>query len=56
MKREMNGVRWWVEGDVKGLFDTDKRFLHLMGQFLKARYVEDWRYLDVEFIREQVVI
>ena len=23
---------------------TDKRFLHLIGQFLKAGYVEDWRY------------
>jgi group II intron reverse transcriptase/maturase len=59
VKREMNGVRWWVEGDIKGFFDhvnhdtllnilskriTDKRFLHLIGQFLKAGYVEDWRY------------
>ena len=55
----MYGVRWWVEGDIKGFFDhvshdtlitilskriTDKRFLHLIGQFLKAGYVEDWRY------------
>jgi len=59
VKREMNGVRWWVEGDIKGYFDnvdhdtllrilskriTDKRFLHLIGQFLKAGYVEDWKY------------
>src|SRR6266568_4064587 len=59
VKREMNGVRWWVEGDIKGFFDnvkhdtllsilskriTAKRFLHLIGQFLKAGYVEDWRY------------
>jgi group II intron reverse transcriptase/maturase len=59
VKREMNGVRWWVEGDIKGFFDhvnhdtllsilskriTDKRFLHLIGQFLKAGYVEDWRH------------
>src|SRR6266568_4530982 len=59
VKRDMNGVRWWVEGDIKGYFDnvnhetllrilskriTDKRFLHLIGQFLKAGYVEDWRY------------
>ena len=21
VKREMNGVRWWVEGDIKGYFD-----------------------------------
>src|SRR5260370_22420506 len=59
VKRDMNGVRWWVEGDIKGFFDhvnhdtllrilskriTDKRLLHLIGQFLKASYVEDWRY------------
>ncbi len=59
VKREMQGVRWWVEGDIKGYFDnvnhdtllrilskriTDKRFLHLIGQFLKAGYVEDWKY------------
>ncbi len=59
IKREMNGVRWWVEGDIKGYFDnvnhdtllrilskriTDKRFLHLIGQFLKAGYAEDWKY------------
>ncbi len=58
IKNEMYGVRWWVEGDIKGFFDnvshdilltilskpiTDKRFLHLIEQFLKAGYVEDWR-------------
>ena len=47
------------KGDSEGFFDnvhhdtllrilskriTDKRFLHLIGQFLKAGYVEDWRY------------
>jgi len=57
--KNMPGTRWWVEGDIKGYFDTvnhetllkimnkritDKRFLHLVGQFLKAGYVEDWRY------------
>lgn len=57
--KEMNGVRWWVEGDIKGFFDnlnhdtmlkilskriTDKRFLHLIEQFLKAGYIEDWQY------------
>ncbi len=59
VKREMTGTRWWVEGDIKGFFDhvnhetllrilskriTDKRFLNLIGQLLKAGYVEDWRY------------
>jgi group II intron reverse transcriptase/maturase len=57
--KRMNGIRWWVEGDIKGFFDnldhetllriigkriTDKRFLHLIEQFLKAGYVEDWQY------------
>jgi len=53
--KRMHGVRWWVEGDIQSFFDqvqhdillgilskriTDKRFLHLIGQFLKAGYVE----------------
>lgn len=57
--KRMNGVRWWVEGDIKGFFDnlnhdtllrilskriTEKRFLHLIEQFLKAGYIEDWQY------------
>jgi len=55
----MNGTRWWVEGDIKGCFDsichhtlltilgkniTDKRFLHLIRQLLKAGYMEKWEY------------
>ncbi len=59
IKTEMTGTRWWVEGDIKGFFDhvnhetllsilsrriSDTRFLHLIGQLLKAGYVEDWRY------------
>jgi group II intron reverse transcriptase/maturase len=57
--KKMIGARWWVEGDIKGFFDnvnhatllrilgkriTDRRFLHLLGQFLKAGYIEDWKY------------
>jgi retron-type reverse transcriptase len=57
--KKMPGIRWWVEGDIKGFFDhlghetlvsilskriKDKRFLHLIGQFLRAGYVEDWHY------------
>jgi len=57
--KKITGIRWWVEGDIKGFFDhvnhetmlrilnkriTDQRFLHLIDQFLKAGYVEDWRY------------
>jgi group II intron reverse transcriptase/maturase len=57
--KRLNGIRWWVEGDIKGFFDnlnhdtllsilskriTDKRFLHLIKQFLRAGYMEDWQY------------
>ncbi|MBU0494685.1 MAG: group II intron reverse transcriptase/maturase [Chloroflexi bacterium] len=57
--KRMTGVRWWVEGDIAGFFDnlchdtlirilsqriTDQRFLHLIEQFLRAGYVEDWQY------------
>ena len=57
--KKMRGVRWWVEGDIHGFFDNldhstmlrilnkriqDKRFLHLIEQFLRAGYVEDWQY------------
>ena len=57
--KKMTGIRWWVEGDIAGFFDnlshdtlrsilskriTDQRFLHLITQFLRAGYVEDWRY------------
>jgi group II intron reverse transcriptase/maturase len=57
--KKIVGIRWWVEGDIKGFFDhvnhdtmlrilnkriTDQRFLHLIKQFLKAGYVENWRY------------
>ena len=57
--KTMRGTRWWVEGDIRGFFDnlhhdtllrilskriTDQRFLHLISQFLKAGYVDNWRY------------
>lgn len=53
------GVKWFVEGDIKGFFDNidhevmvgilaeriqDERFLRLIRKFLKAGYLEDWRY------------
>ena len=53
------GVRWFVEGDVKGCFDNidhevllsvlgekfhDNRFLRLLTYLLKAGYMEDWKY------------
>ena len=57
--KKMTGVRWWIEADVRSFFDnlshdillkilskriTDKRFLHLIKQFLRAGYIEDWEY------------
>jgi group II intron reverse transcriptase/maturase len=57
--KKMTGVRWWIEGDIEGFFDnlnhetllkilnkriTDPRFLHLIKQFLKAGYIENWQY------------
>ena len=53
------GVRWFVEGDIKGCFDNidhevllsvlgeklhDNRFLNLLKYLLKAGYMEDWKY------------
>lgn len=59
LKQEFNGARWFVEGDIKGCFDNidhavlvglinkkikDARLVKLIYKFLKAGYVEDWRY------------
>ena len=53
------GVRWCVEGDIKGCFDNidhevllsvlgeklhDNRFLNLLKYLLKAGFMEDWKY------------
>ena len=54
-----DGMKWLVEVDIKGFFDNidhdvmvqllekkidDKRFIDLIETFLKAGYMEDWRY------------
>ena len=59
LKKEMNGARWFVEGDIQGCFDTidhsklaglvntkikDARFIKLLYKFLKAGYMENWQY------------
>lgn len=59
LKMEFNGVRWFVEGDIKGCFDNinhavlvgliqskikDARITKLIYKFLKAGYLEDWQY------------
>jgi len=53
------GARWFIEGDIKGCFDNidheklieilqgkikDSRFINLIRAFLKAGYIEDWKY------------
>ena len=59
MKHEFVGAKWFVEGDIKGCFDNidhmmliaiiirkikDVRFVNLIRLFLKAGYMEDWKY------------
>lgn len=56
--KKMQGIRWWIEGDITSFFDnvdhtallsilakriTDKRFLHLISQLLSAGYIENWK-------------
>lgn len=53
------GSKWFIEGDIKGCFDNidhnvligilerkikDSRFINIIRSFLKAGYIEDWRY------------
>ena len=53
------GVKWFIEGDIKGCFDNidhdvlletlsenvrDNRLLRLVSNMLKAGYMENWRY------------
>ena len=59
LRREFNGTRWFVEGDIKSCFDNinhavlvgllsnkikDARITKLIYKFLKAGYLEDWQY------------
>lgn len=59
IKHEFVGAKWFVEGDIKGCFDNidhsmliaiiskkikDVRFINLIRIFLKAGYMEDWKY------------
>lgn len=53
------GARWFIEGDIKGCFDNinherlieilqrkikDSKFINIIRSFLKAGYIEDFRY------------
>ena len=59
LRNEFTGVRWFVEGDIKGCFDNidhavlvgllnnkvkDARMIKLIYKFLKAGYMENWQH------------
>lgn len=59
IKERFTGAKWFIEGDIKGFFDNidhhilinilkrkieDEAFINLMWKFLKAGYMEDWKY------------
>ena len=59
LSSEFTGVTWFIEGDIKGCFDNidhetliailgrkikDSKFLNIIRQFLKAGYIENWKY------------
>lgn len=59
IKNTFVGVKWFVEGDIKGCFDNidhhvlinslqekikDEKLIRLVWKFLRAGYLEDWKY------------
>lgn len=59
IKKNFDGTTWFIEGDIKGCFDSidhnvlldilkrdiqDGRIIELIRRFLQAGYVEDWKY------------
>jgi Reverse transcriptase (RNA-dependent DNA polymerase) len=59
IRRNWQGTAWFTEGDISACFDSldhevllsilvekifDGRFLRLIGEMLKAEYLEDWRF------------
>jgi len=59
MKKTFTGINWFIEGDIKEFFDNinhqvlitilrkrikDEKFIRLMWKFLKAGFVENWRF------------
>ena len=59
LKANFTGVKWFIEGDITSFFDNidhsvlvnilrkrihDEYFIALIWKFLKAGYVEDWKY------------
>lgn len=61
IEKTFTGVKWFVEGDIKGFFDNidhsvlidtlseridDDRFLRLIRKFLNAGYMENWKFYN----------
>ena len=61
VKAQFPGMRWFIEGDIKGFFDNinhqvlvsiintkikDARLIKLIHKLLKAGYLEDWQYFN----------
>lgn len=59
LQNRFNGVKWFIEGDIKGCFDSidhhilikvintkikDAKLIQLIWKFLKAGYVDNWIY------------
>lgn len=59
VRETFTGVKWFVEGDIKGFFDNidhhvliqilrrnidDEKFIRLIWKFLRAGYMENWVY------------
>ncbi|MFG5370888.1 reverse transcriptase domain-containing protein [Enterococcus faecalis] len=57
--KKSSGTKWWIEGDIESFFDNinhnklvsilrktikDERFIRLIYKFLKAGYMEDWKF------------
>lgn len=59
ISKNFRSVNWFIEGDIRGCFDNidhaillnllaerikDSKFIALIGKFLKAGYLEDWKF------------
>ncbi|MBD3108886.1 group II intron reverse transcriptase/maturase [Bacillus sp. AGMB 02131] len=59
VQNSFTGSKWFIEGDIKGFFDninhnkmieilrrriTDEKFIRLIWKFLRAGYLEDWKF------------
>ena len=59
IQKTYTGIKWFVEGDIKGCFDNidqhilisilrrrikDEQFIALIWKFLRAGYMEDWKW------------